>query len=342
MDHVERFYATIERNRVDRLACWLGIPVTAAKQGLFDHFKVKDIESLKRKIDDDVWDVEVPYHHPPSNHVACAFDFAKSGTMGYENRTLTAPGFFEDMDDPAKVDEFDWPDPAEHINPDECKEVVENVPDGYPVLGIIWSAHFQDVYSAFGMARAIIKMYKNPAMVHAVSGRIVEFYLKVNKIFFDATKGRLDAVLVGNDFGGQTRLMLSPANIKKFALPGSKKIIDQAKKYGLKVFYHSCGSVFEAIPSLIDLGIDVLHPIQALATDMEPEKLQEHYRGQLSFCGGVDAQQLLVNGSQEDVTAKVRHLKRVFTTGLIISPSHEAILPDIPPRNVEALFAAVK
>ncbi len=164
----------------------------------------------------------------------------------------------------------------------------------------------------------------------------------MNKIFFDATKGRLDAVLVGNDFGGQTRLMLSPANIKKFALPGSKKIIDQAKKYGLKVFYHSCGSVFEAIPSLIDLGIDVLHPIQALATDMEPEKLQEHYGGQLSFCGGVDAQQLLVNGSQEDVTAKVRHLKRVFTTGLIISPSHEAILPDIPPRNVEALFAAVK
>nr|MDO8116382.1 uroporphyrinogen decarboxylase family protein [Candidatus Sigynarchaeota archaeon] len=297
MDHVERFYATIEREEVDRPASWLGIPVKAAQRALFNHFKVKDTKGLKRKIDDDVWDVEIPYHNPPSNHVACAFEFAKTGSMEYEKRTLTAPGFFEDIDDPSRVDEFDWPDPAEHIDPEECKAVVENVPEGYPTLGVIWSAHFQDVYSAFGMERAIIKMFKSPAMVHAVSKKIVEFYLKANKIFFDATKGHLDAILIGNDFGGQTRLMLSPANIKKFAMPGSRLIVEQAKSYGLKVFYHSCGSVFEAIPVLLDLGIDVLHPIQALATDMEPERLKEHYGDRLSFCGGVDAQQLLVNGS---------------------------------------------
>ncbi|PWM69049.1 MAG: hypothetical protein DBX61_02460 [Clostridiales bacterium] len=62
----------------------------------------------------------------------------------------------------------------------------------------------------------------------------------------------------------------------------------------------------------------------------------------MSFCGGVDAQNLLVNGSSEDVKKDVLRLKNLFPTGLVISPSHEAILPDIPPANIEALFISVK
>ncbi|GAH44095.1 unnamed protein product, partial [marine sediment metagenome] len=103
------------------------------------------------------------------------------------------------------------------------------------------------------------------------------FYLKANKIFYEAIKGMLDAVLIGNDFGGQKRLMLSPDHIKKFAMPGAKKIVDQAKSYGLKVIYHSCGSIFEAIPEFIKIGVDAIHPIQSLAVNMEPERLKKHY-----------------------------------------------------------------
>jgi uroporphyrinogen decarboxylase len=68
------------------------------------------MEGLKRKLDDDVWPVDVPYHHPPANNIACAFDFAKD-IGDYEHRTLTSPGFFEDQIDPAAVDAFPWPDP---------------------------------------------------------------------------------------------------------------------------------------------------------------------------------------------------------------------------------------
>jgi len=343
LDHIERFYATIERKEVDRPACWLGLPVPEALEGLFNHFKERSLRELKLKINDDIWTVDVPYHDPPNNHITMAFDFPKKGqTM--KNRTLTAPGFFEDYYDPLNddIDKFNWPDPEDHMDPEECWRIIEDTPKGFPIMGILWSAHFQDLYSAFGMTNAFVKMYKYPDIVNAVHDKIIKFYLKANKIFYEATRGMLDAVLIGNDFGGQKGLMLSPEMLKKFAIPGTKKLVDQAKKYGLKVIYHSCGSIFEAIPLLIELGIDAIHPIQALATNMDAKRLKTHYGNQISFCGGVDHQKLLVFGNPNQIKEKVGELKEIFPTGLIISPSHEAILPDIPPQNIEALFSAIQ
>ncbi len=342
MNHKERFLATIERKPVDRPACWLGMPVAAALENLFKYFNVQNLQELKLKIDTDIWEIDIPYNDPPNNHIAMAFNFPKGG-QSMENRSLTAPGFFEDYKDPLKndIDAFDWPDPTDHIDPEECRRVVDAVPEDFAIMGVLWSAHFQDVYSAFGMEKAFINMLKRPEIFIEVHNKIVDFYLKSNKIFYEATKGKLDAILIGNDFGGQKRLMLSPKLINKFAMPGAKKIVDQAKSYGLKVIYHSCGSIFEAIPELIKLNIDAIHPIQALATDMEPKKLKEFFFKQVSFCGGVDAQELLVFGTPNQVRTKVHELKKIFPTGLIISPSHEAILPDISPENIEALFQAV-
>jgi uroporphyrinogen decarboxylase len=319
------------------------MPVPAALDQLFKYFKVQNLRELKQKIETDIWEVDVPYNHPPNNHIAMAFDFPKGG-QSYEKRTLTAPGFFEDYRDPQKddIDAFDWPEPAEHIDSDECRRIVEVIPEDFAVMGVLWSAHFQDVYSAFGMEKALINMQKRPEIFVKVHDRIIDFYLKANEIFYEATKGMVDAILIGNDFGGQKRLMLSPQLIREFAMPGAKKLVDQAKKYGLKVIYHSCGSIFEAIPEMIKLGVDAIHPIQALATDMNPFKLKHHFGDQISFCGGVDAQELLVFGTPEKIKEKVAELTNIFPTGLIISPSHEAILPDIPPQNVEALFQAAR
>jgi uroporphyrinogen decarboxylase len=135
MNHRERFTATVNRKPVDRPACWLGMPVNAALQGLYKHFKVHNLFDLKMAVDDDVWEVNVPYDNPPTNHVACAFDFSKLRTMDYEKRTLTDPGMFADCKDPAKVDDFPWPDPAAHMDQEKCRDAVESVPIEYPVLG---------------------------------------------------------------------------------------------------------------------------------------------------------------------------------------------------------------
>jgi uroporphyrinogen decarboxylase len=338
MTHLERFLATVERRPADRPATWLGIPDAGACPKLFDYFGVSDIRGLKARLDDDIYPVEMPYHSPSADAIYMALNFARE-TASPDERTLTRPGFFECCSDPADVDLFDWPDPARHIDPELCRKAVDDAPDGYAVMGVVWSAHFQDACAAFGMETALIKMLAEPEMFRAVIDRITEFYLKANEIFYEATKGKLHAVLIGNDFGSQTGLMVSPDALREFVFDGTRKLIRQAQSYNLKVVHHSCGSVYDIIPDLIELGADVIHPIQALAAKMEAWRLKESFGDRVSFCGGVDAQHLLVNGKPEEVRARTEELKALFPTGLIISPSHEAILPDVHPANIEALFS---
>lgn len=341
MNRKERFYATIERKAVDYPASWLGLPVAEALPALYTKFGVSTYKQFKEKIGDDIYPIEVPFNKPPLNHIACAFDFAQKGTASNKERTLSAPGFFENFTDPARIDEFPWPNPAEHMDYESCKRAVEDAPPDYALMGILWSAHFQDACAAFGMENAFTSMYTAPDMFQAVIDRITEFYLQANEIFYEVAGNKLDAVLIGNDWGSQNGLMLSPDLLKEFVYKGTKQLIDQAHAYGYKVIHHSCGSIAEIIPDLLELGADAIHPIQALAAGMSAGELQDKYGGEVSFCGGVDAQELLVNGKPEQVRQKVLELKELFPTGLIISPSHEAILPDISPANVEALFSAI-
>lgn len=343
MTHKERFLATVKREQVDRPACWLGLPVPSALDNLFNYFHVSSEDELKKKLDDDVYPVEVPYNFPPSNHIACAFNFAKISHLDTpDERTLTAPGFFEGMNDPALIETFNWPNPAQYIDVEESLRRAKAISPEYARMGIMWSAHFQDACAAFGMEDALMMMLAEPEMFQAVIDRITDFYLEANAIFYEATKGYLDAVLIGNDFGSQSGLIVSPEDLRQYVFPGTKKLVEQAKSYGLVVVHHSCGSIYPIIGDLFDLGVDVIHPIQALATDMQPEKLKADFGNRGSFFGGVDAQYLLVNGSPEEVYKKTHELKSIFPTGLIISPSHEAILPDILPANLEAIFKAVK
>ena len=341
MNSLERFYATAERKPVDRPAAWLGMPDPQALPGLFSYYGVKDIHELKMAVGDDFYAVEVPYESETAHAIYAAFDWYKNGEVDAMNRTLTAPGCFHDAEDMEDL-VFDWPDPAGYIDAAECRRRVEMAPEGKTVLGILWSAHFQDTCAAFGMETALMNMIAAPELYEAVNEKVLEFYLKANRIFYEATRGKLHAVLIGNDMGSQRGLMISPELVRRFVIPGCRRLTEQAHSYGLKVIYHSCGAISDIIPDLIDAGVDIIHPIQALAAGMEPEGLKEKFGDRVSFCGGVDTQELLVHGTPEDVRKKVEELKRLFPTGLILSPSHEAVLPDVPPENIGALFDAVR
>lgn len=343
MTHRERFLATIERKPVDRPALWLGLPHPDAVPGLCRHFGVQTIEDVRAKLGDDLRTIPVPYRSETADAIYAALQFAKTGPVGSapDKRTLTAPGFFEGCDDPQRIEDFPWPDPVPAISVDACRALAEALPADHATMGEAWSAHFQDLLSAFGMENALVMMHEAPAMVRAVADRITEFYLQANAIFYEAVADRLDAVLLGNDVGGQTALLVSRDMLRRFMVPGMRRLVDQAHDYGLKVVYHSCGAVREAIADFIDVRIDALHPIQAQASDMDAESLGDEFGHRVAFVGGVDTQDLLPNGTPEDVAERVRGLCRRFPTGLVISPSHEALLPDVPPANVEAMCQAV-
>ena len=341
MNSIQRFYATIERKPVDRPACWLGMPTPEEVPRLCEYYGVKNLNELKASCGDDFYAVEVPYHSPTCSALYAAFDWYMNGSnVDTEHRTLTAEGFFascETLEDAEKAD-FPWPDPALYIDPAECRRLLDEAPEGKTILGMVWACHFQDFCAAFGMENAMMNMLAAPELVHYVDDHIVDFYLKALRIFLEATKGKIHAILIGDDMGSQLDLMISPDKVAEFIIPGAKKLIELAHSYGVRVFYHSCGSIIRAIPMLIEAGADVIHPIQALAVGMEPENLKEKFGGAVSFCGGVDTQDLLPNGTPQQVMDKVSHLRALFPTGLIISPSHEAIQADVPPANIKAMF----
>lgn len=338
MNSIERFYATINREKVDRPAAWLGMPDIHSQPALFEYYKVKNLHELKLVIGDDFYAVDVPYQSPNASAIYAAFDWYMDGSVDAEDRTLTADGCFKDAEELEDLDFFQWPDPAKYIDLEECRRRVDMAPKDKAVIGMVWSAHFQDTCASFGMETALMNMIANPEIYQAVDQKILEFYLKANEIFYEATKGRLNAVLIGNDMGSQRGLMISPDMVRRFVIPGCQKLVEQAHSYGLKVIYHSCGSIVDVIPDLIKAGVDAIHPIQALAAGMDAKNLKEKFDGKVSFCGGVDTQDLLVHGSPEQVREKVKELRTLFPTGLIISPSHEAIMPDVPPANIHALF----
>ena len=190
------------------------------------------------------------------------------------------------------------------------------------------------------MESYFIKMYTHPEVVHAVTRSIVDFYLEANRRFFDVAKGEVDGFFFGNDFGTQVDLLISPDGFKEFVFPYFRQLTKLGRQYGLQVILHSCGCIKRVIPDLIDMGIDALHPLQAKAVNMNAEVLGPEFKGQVAFIGGIDTQDLLVNGTPEDVKEDVRRVKSLLGPCLVVSPSHEAVLPDVSPENLEALAQA--
>jgi uroporphyrinogen decarboxylase len=120
-------------------------------------------------------------------------------------------------------------------------------------------------------------------------------------------------------------------------MPYFREFTDQAHRHNYNVVLHSCGSIDRVIPRLIDAGVEVLHPIQAMAKNMDAESLARKYNGKIVFLGGVDTQRLLPFGTADEVRKDVRRLRDLFGPNFLVSPSHESILPNISPENITAM-----
>jgi len=127
-----------------------------------------------------------------------------------------------------------------------------------------------------------------------------------------------------------------------FIMPWFRKFAEQGHRHGYQVVLHSCGSIKDVIERLIEAGVDCLHPLQAKAANMDAETLARDFKGRITFLGGIDTQHLLTHGTMDEVRDEVRRVKRLLGCNLIVSPSHEALLPNVPPANVEALAEATR
>lgn len=244
----------------------------------------------------------------------------------------------EGVEDPVQLLDCRWPQPDwfdfSDI-PDQCRRHFGK----YALVGGGWGAVFGDSYRILGMEHFLESLLLAPDVVHEVVRRVEEFYLGVNERIFEAAAGMLDIYYFGNDLGTQRALLMSPATIREFLAPSFKRLVDQAKAYGLKVMFHSCGAVSEMIPLFIELGIDVLDPVQVGAAGMVPAQLKAAYGDRIAFHGGLDTQGVLPFGSPADVRAETIALVETMKPGggYIFGPSQE-LQPDVPVENILTMY----
>jgi len=335
MDSREKVLSILERRNADGPGFWTGSPHEDTFPLYLSKIGGTREEDLYSFLKDDCrfFPADSAYSHPEGKPFFDPY-------LGAPRLSLTQPGCFAEYESVAEVERYPWPDPA-YLDFAQLISRIEEHQD-HAVLTGMWCPFFHYVADFFGMENYFVKMYTNPSVVDAVTERVVAFLDEANDRFFRALGPRADTFFFGNDFGTQRDLILSPEAFQRFVLPSMKRLIATAKRHGKKVILHSCGSIYRVIPLLIDAGIDGLHPLQARACSMDAEYLGRSYRGSLAFIGGVDTQDLLVRKSPEQIKGEVRRLRRLFGPNYVVSPSHEAILPNVPFENVVAMSEAAR
>ncbi len=204
---------------------------------------------------------------------------------------------------------------------------------------------FADVWQRPGLVRGwegmFLDMALQPDWVHFLGRTFTDFYKQDYVRAAEATAGRIDLYLLISDLGCQTGPLISLDMFRQYVAPYLKEMIDCIHSLDGKVLYHSCGLIRRFIPDLIELGVDLLDPIQPVGPEMSPERLQAEFGGQISFHGGMDMQRLLPLGSTDEVRAAVDHYCATLGNGggYVLGPAH-LFQPDVPPENILAMYDA--
>lgn len=191
-----------------------------------------------------------------------------------------------------------------------------------------------------GMERALEDLALRPDTAAFLLERAADFCAELS----DAACNRypLDWLWTGDDVAGQQSLMMSPKQWRLLIKPQLARIVSVGKRHNLPVAFHCCGAVRPIVPDLIEIGIDVLNPIQCNCPGMDAAELKRDFGAHLSFMGGVDTVHLLPHGNADDVYRETRGLVEVMTTdggGYILAASH-TIPPETPLENIFAMYRA--
>jgi uroporphyrinogen decarboxylase len=210
--------------------------------------------------------------------------------------------------------------------------------EGYPVRGG-GSEPFYDYTLLRGLEQAYLDMVDNPDFLHYCLGRLVDFNYENTRRVFEQIPGKVTFTDVAEDLGSQENLLFSPKSIREFFFPGMRRMIELACEAGVTVFTHSDGAIRKMIPDLIELGVNVLNPIQWRCPGMEREGLKRDFGDELVFHGGVDNQYTLPFGSVEEVRQEVMDNLSILGEGggYILAPCHN-VQAVSPPENIVAMY----
>lgn len=239
-----------------------------------------------------------------------------------------------------------WPDLADpRITAGKGQDARRHHDDGFAVVASLGPGGriFHTYAWLRGFDTWLMDMYENQRLYHALAERILEVSTGYVERFLPAVAEFADVVYMADDLGTQRSTIMSRDAYVTFCKPYHKRWIEAVRRVAphAKILMHSCGAVSSLIPDLIEIGVDVLNPVQPKATGMEPGRVKREFGADLSFLGGLDIQELLPFGTLDEIRDGVRQLLEAYAPGggYVFAPAHE-ILPEVGPANIVAMFDA--
>jgi uroporphyrinogen decarboxylase len=191
-----------------------------------------------------------------------------------------------------------------------------------------------------GLEQSLLDPHDDAEFTHHLLGRISDFFYQHHHRMFEACDGLVDISEVTDDLGTQTGPMIGLETFRTFYRPHMERFIRLCREFGVKVFHHDDGAIRAFLPDLVEMGIDVLNPVQSLCPGMEMTGLKRDFGARLCFHGGMDNQQVLPFGSPEEVRQAVRDAIDALAsdgTGYVLAPCHN-LQAVTPVENIVAMY----
>ncbi len=377
MNSRERVLMALNHEEPDRIPVDLGGSVVtsialSAYDALREHLglprrEVRTLETVQQIawVDEDVierlgLDVIPVFANPPSGYQP-VFTLAPDGTSTFKDdfgATLSKPpsSYYYDwtafpLPEPSleALAHMDWPDPADPARYRGLRAQVQRLraSTDKALFGMAPCGHdlFNQLMRVRGMQEGLIDLVANLDFAEAFLDRLTDTICTAQELFLGAVGDLIDVHFAADDLSGQAGPLISPRLYRRLIKPRQARIL-QTIRAGTqaKIFYHSCGAIDEFIPDLIEIGVEIINPVQVSARGMDSAVLKKKYGRSLSFWGGgCDTQNILSRGTPQDVTREVR--RRIADLapggGFVFNPVHN-IQPLVPVENIAALFEAAR
>jgi len=247
------------------------------------------------------------------------------------------------------INNFPWPDPTDSHLLEGLEEKAKSFYEkGYAVILESFGA---GIFEMSCRIRGYEDFYSDLALNPKLACKIMDKFLELKICFYEVASERLGQyvqfVREGDDIAGQSGLLISPDIYRGYLKPRHKKLFEAQRKFfpePLYIFFHSDGAIYDLIPDFIEIGVDILNPVQTNVKGMDIQRLKKEFGKELTFWGaGVNTQETLPKASPERVKQEVKERIEVLAPGggFIFSAVHN-IQDDVPPENIMAMWEALQ
>lgn len=261
---------------------------------------------------------------------------------GYYYDMVSQP--LKDARTPEDIEGYPWPNPEMMLDLSDLAEHASRLrrESSHAILGIHEgpSSLFEASWYLRGLSEFMMDLAGNPEMAHALMRHMTDVAKATTALFLKEVGQYIDIYRVGDDLGIQDGTLISPGMFREVVKPYLAEYYAMIHNMtDARLMLHCCGSVSSIMEDLIEIGVDILNPVQVSAKDMDPGELKARFGDRLCFCGGIDTQQVLPRGTQEEVQEEVQRLIQELAPGggYLLAAVH-AIQPDVPPENVCTMF----